>query len=281
MQTILKSKSKSVTIDNEAAFVVIGESINPTRRKKLTAAFTDRNYNYVMELADSQIKAGADVLDINVGVPGLDEVSLLPDVVTAVTAQFDTPLCLDSPNPQALAAALAVAPERTLVNSVNGEEASLNAILPIVKEFNAPVIGLTMDDDGISMDVDKRVAIAGKIIERAAKLGIPSSDVVIDPLVMAVSADHNAGKVTLETIQRIHDEFDANITMGASNVSFGLPLRSVINQAFMAIAISVGTSCAITNPVHLTNTIRAADLLLGRDFYSMRYIQHYRQTQKS
>lgn len=281
MQTILKSKSKSVTIDNEAAFVVIGESINPTRRKKLTAAFTDRNYNYVMELADSQIKAGADVLDINVGVPGLDEVSLLPDVVTAVTAQFDIPLCLDSPNPQALAAALAVAPERTLVNSVNGEEASLNAILPIVKEFNAPVIGLTMDDDGISMDVDKRVAIAGKIIERAAKLGIPSSDVVIDPLVMAVSADHNAGKVTLETIQRIHDEFDANITMGASNVSFGLPLRSVINQAFMAIAISVGTSCAITNPVHLTNTIRAADLLLGRDSYSMRYIQHYRQTQKS
>jgi 5-methyltetrahydrofolate--homocysteine methyltransferase len=280
MQTELQGSASSVTIDSAGTFVVIGESINPTRRKRLTDAYQQRQFDYVLELARLQIEWGADVLDVNVGVAGIDEVSLLPEVVQAIAQQVDVPLCLDSADPQAIAAALAVAPGRCLINSVNGEEAALTAILPVAKEFGVPVIGLVMDDDGISMEAEKRLSIAGKIIERAAKLGIPAADIVIDPLVMAVGADHNAGRVTLETIQRVHTEFGVNIVLGASNVSFGLPERQVINQAFLALAMSHGASCAITNPVKLTSTIRAADLILGKDDFSMRYIQHYRQMQK-
>ena len=280
MQTELRGSSSTVTIDSAGPFVVIGESINPTRRKRLTDAYQQRQFDYVLELARSQIECGADVLDVNVGVAGIDEVSLLPEVVQAIAEQIDVPLCLDSAYPEAIAAALAVAPGRCLINSVNGEDAALQAILPVAKEFGAPVIGLVMDDDGISMDAEKRLSVAGKIIERAAKLGIPAADIIIDPLVMAVGADHNAGRVTLETIHRVHTEFGVNIALGASNVSFGLPERQVINQSFLALAMSHGASCAITNPVKLTSTIRAADLILGKDSYSMRYIQHYRQMQK-
>lgn len=279
MQTLVKGKTREFFIDNNGPMAVIGESINPTRRKKLNEAYETRQYAYVLELAEAQIKGGADILDINVGAPGLDEVTLMAEVVRAVSEQFDVPLCLDSPNPKVLASGLAAAPGRALVNSVNGEEAALSAILPVVKEFGVPVIGLVMDDDGISMDSDKRLAIAGMIIERAARLGIPKGDIIIDPLVMAVGADHAAGKVTLETIEKVHREFDVNINLGASNVSFGLPDRHTINQAFLALAMLAGASCAITNPVTLTGIIRAADLLMGRDSYSMRYIQHYRSQQ--
>jgi 5-methyltetrahydrofolate--homocysteine methyltransferase len=173
-----------------------------------------------------------------------------------------------------------VAPGRCLINSVNGEERSLDALLPLAKEFDAPLIGLVMDDDGISMDPNRRLAVAGKILERAAQIGISAEDIIIDPLVMAVGADHNAGRVTLETIDLVHKEFGVNIVLGASNVSFGLPERQIINQAFLSIAIALGASCAITNPAKLTSTIRAADLLLGRDEYSMRYIKHYRRMQR-
>jgi 5-methyltetrahydrofolate--homocysteine methyltransferase len=259
---------------------VIGESINPTRRKRPTGAFTERQYDFVLELAESQIRAGADVLDVNVGVPGIDEPEVMREVVTAVSKAFDIPLCLDSPNPETLAAGLAVAPGRPLVNSVNGEEKSLTAILPVVQEFGVPVIGLVIDDDGISMDPEKRLAVAGKIINRAGQLGIPIEDIVIDPLAMAVSADHTAGQVTLRTIELIHDEFGLNMTLGASNVSFGLPERQIVNQAFMALVAQKGVSAAITNPLKLTSTIRAVDLLLGRDEYSMRYIKQYRSSQK-
>ena len=281
MQTRLQGKTKAFIIDNEGPMTIIGESINPTRRKKLNEAFATRQYDYVLELAQSQVDAGADILDINVGAPGMDEVSLMREVVQAVSARFDVPLCLDSPNPKVLESGLSAAPGRALVNSVNGEEAALTAILPVVKAFGVPVIGLVMDDDGIAMDSDRRLAIAGKIIERAAKLGIPKEDVMIDPLVMAVGADHNAGVITLETIAKIREEFDVNINLGASNVSFGLPDRDTINQAFLALAIHAGASCAITNPVHLTGIIRASDLLMGRDAYSMRYIKHFRSQQKA
>jgi 5-methyltetrahydrofolate--homocysteine methyltransferase len=281
MQTILKGKTKVVTIDTDSAMTVIGESINPTRRKKLISAFTDRQYDYVLELADSQIAAGADVLDINVGVPGIDEPAVMREVVTAVGNHVNVPLCLDSNDPKTLAAGLAAAVGRPLVNSVNGEEKSLAAILPVVREFGVPVIGLVIDDDGISMDPQKRLAIAAKIIERAAQLGIPIEDIVIDPLAMAISADHGGGAVTLRTIDLIHRELGVNMTLGVSNVSFGLPERPVINKAFMALVMQMGVSCAITNPVELTSTIRAVDLLLGRDEYSMRYIKHYRATQKA
>lgn len=276
MKTTLKGKEKTVTIEPDGPMTIIGESINPTRRKKLIDAFREREYDYVLELAESQIQAGADVLDINVGVPGIDETRLMREVVTAVAAQADIPLCLDSNDPGTLAAGLAAAPGRPLVNSVNGEEKSLAAILPVVKEFGVPVIGLVIDDDGISMEPEKRLAIAGKIIERAAQAGIPIEDIVIDPLAMAVSADHRAGLVTLKTIELIHNEFGANMTLGASNVSFGLPERQILNQAFLALVAPIGVSAVITNPVRLTSTIRAIDLLLGRDEYSRRYIRHYR-----
>lgn len=281
MKTILKGTNKTVTIDTDGPMTIIGESINPTRRKKLSGAFTERQYDFVLELAESQIQAGADVLDINVGVPGIDEQAVVKEVVSVVSEAYGVPLCLDSPNPDTLAAGLAAAPGRPLVNSVNGEEKSLSSILPVVKEFDVPVIGLVIDDDGISMDPEVRLSIAAKIIERAAQVGIPIENILIDPLAMAVSADHTAGRVTLRTIELIHNEFGVNMTLGASNVSFGLPDRHTINQAYLALVAQAGVSAAITNPVKLTSSIRAVDLLLGKDEYSMRYIKHFRKTQKA
>lgn len=280
MQTELRGVSSKVTIDGDGPFVIIGEGINPTRRKRLAEAYVEHQFQYVLELAQTQIETGADVLDVNVGVAGIDEVSLLPAVVQAIAAAFDIPLCLDSANPEAIAAALTVAPGRCLINSVNGEKRSLDALLPVAKEFDAPLVGLVMDEDGISMDADERLAVAGKIIERAAQVGIPAENIVIDPLVLAVGADHEAGRVTLDTIDLVHKEFGVNVVLGASNVSFGLPERQIINQAFLSIAMGCGASCAITNPSKLSSTVRAADLLLGKDEYSMRYIKHYRRMQK-
>ena len=279
MQTILISNKSEVKIDTEGSFVIIGEKINPTGNKKLATALREEDYDYVRELARKQVEAGADVLDINVGVPEIDEVSLLPRVIEIVTSEIDVPICLDSANHEALAAGLAVAPGKPLVNSVNGEQASLEALLPIIKDYGAAVIGLTMDDDGIPNDVDVRVGIAGKILERAAKIGIPAEDVVIDPLVLTIAADSNAGVVTLQTIEKVRREFGVNINLGASNVSFGLPDRHTINQAFLALAAGVGATCAITDPLKLTSTIRAIDLLLGRDPYGGRYIKHFRSQQ--
>jgi 5-methyltetrahydrofolate--homocysteine methyltransferase len=280
MQTILKSKSKEVKIDTNAPVSIIGESINPTRRKKLTAALLSQDMSYVFELARIQLDTGADILDVNVGAPGVDEVEVLPQVALAVCEQFDAPICLDSSNRQALIAALKIMPGKPLVNSVNGEEASLSAVLPIVKEYGAAVIGLTMDDDGISNDPETRLTIAGRILERAAKIGIPAEDVVIDPLVLTVGADQKAGLVTLTTIELVRKEFGVNINLGASNVSFGLPDRHTVNQAFLALGAGAGASCVITNPEKLTATLRAADLLLGRDVYAGRYIGHYRKLVK-
>jgi len=279
VQTILISDKSEVKIDTEGPFVIIGEKINPTGHKKLATALREEDYDYVRELVRIQVEAGADVLDVNVGVPGLDEVSLLPRVIEIVTSEADVPICLDSANHEALAAGLAVTPGKPLVNSVNGEQASLETVLPIVKDYGAAVIGLTMDDDGIPNDVEVRVGIAGKILERAAKIGIPAEDVVIDPLVLTIGADSNAGVVTLQTIEMIRREFGVNINLGASNVSFGLPDRHTINQAFLALAAGVGATCAITDPLKLTAMIRAIDLLRGRDPFSERYIKHFRSQQ--
>ncbi len=280
MQTRLGTDENEVIIDIDGPFVIIGEKINPTGRKKLAQALRDGDFEYVRELARKQVAAGADILDVNVGVPGLDEVLLLPKAIEMVTSAVAVPICLDSANYKALAAGLAVTPGKPLVNSVNGEEESLNAVLPIVKDHDAAVIGLTMDDDGIPNDVDVRVAIAGKILERAAKVGIPAEDVVIDPLVLTVGADSDAGVITLQTIERIQREFGVNINLGASNVSFGLPDRHTINQAFLALAAAAGATCAITDPMKLTGTIRAIDLLCGHDSYGGRYIKHFRSQQQ-
>jgi len=276
MKTTLRSQTNEVVIDTDGPFVIIGEKINPTGRKKLAAQLKERNFEYVRDLALKQVSTGADLLDVNVGVPGEDEEALLPEVCKIVIEATDAPLCIDSANRDALAAALAVVPGKPLVNSVNGEEKSLQAVLPVVKEFGAAVIGLTMDDDGIPNDPEVRLSIAEKIIERAAKLGIPAEDVVIDPLVLTVGADSKAGWVTLQTIELVRREFGANVNLGASNVSFGLPERHTLNQAFLGLAIGAGASCAITDPMKLSLTIRALDLLRGRDDFGGRYIKHFR-----
>jgi 5-methyltetrahydrofolate--homocysteine methyltransferase len=279
MKTLLKSKNNTINITSDGPITIIGESINPTRRKKLSSALLTGEYDYIYELAKAQIDSGADVLDINVGAPGVDEVVVLPKVVQAISDAFDVPVCLDSSNREALAAALKVVPGKPLVNSVNGEEASLNALLPIIKDFGAAVIGLTMDDNGISTDPEVRLSIAAKILERAARAGIPAEDVVIDPLVLTVGADQNAGRVTLTTIELVRRELGVNINLGASNVSFGLPDRHTVNQAFLALGAGAGASCVITNPEKLTPIIRASDLLLGRDPFAGRFIKDFRKRQ--
>jgi 5-methyltetrahydrofolate--homocysteine methyltransferase len=274
--TQLKGATTEVNIAGDCPVVIIGEKINPTGNKRLAAALRERDLEYVRKLALNQIAAGADVLDVNVGVPELDEVSLLPEVLSVLAAEVPVPFCLDSANPKALAAALAVIPGKPLVNSVNGGDKSLEAVLPIVKERGAAVIGLTMDENGIPNEPETRAAIAGRILERAAKLGIPAEDVIIDPLVLTVGADSKAGAITLRTIELVRREFGTNISLGASNVSFGLPDRQTLNQTFLALAIGAGTSCVITDPTKMTATVRAADLLLARDTYGKRFITYFR-----
>jgi 5-methyltetrahydrofolate--homocysteine methyltransferase len=228
------------------------------------------------------VAAGAAVLDVNAGVPDADEPALLQQVLHAVLDVTDVPLCIDTANPQALAAALSLYKGKALVNSVNGEEKSLNAVLPLVKEYGAAVIGLCMDDNGIPPTSAGRLAVAAKIIERAGQLGIPPADVVIDPLALTMSADSNSGRITLETINLVVQEFGNNITMGASNISFGMPDRKYINSTFIAIAIHAGLTCPITNPLvtEVVTAVLAADLSLGRDEYGLRWIKAYRQRQK-
>lgn len=275
MKTILTGRTKEVIIDTEGPVVIIGESINPTRRKKLVLTLQENNFDYLLELAESQIRAGADVLDVNVGFPGVDDIKLLPEAVIAIQNKFDIPLCLDSPNPQAIEAALKVSAGKCLINSVNGKEASMQALLPLAREYGAAIIALCMDDDGITNDPEKRLAIAEKIIERAAKLGISAEDVVIDPLAMAVSAEPNACLVTLETIKLVHQKLGHNITLGASNISFGLPDRESLNSAFMTLSIYCGLTCPIANPEKITAAVRATDLVLGKDDFAVRFVEYF------
>ncbi len=263
-----------MVIDTEGPVVIIGESINPTRRKKLVETLSQYNFDFAIQLGKSQVDAGADVLDVNVGYPGVDDVALLPATVRAIQQEVDVPLCLDSPNPAAIEAALKVIEGKALINSVNGEEKSLEAVLPIAKEYGAAVIGLVMDDEGITQDPEKRLQIAEKILNRAIQAGISKEDVVIDPLAMAVSADPNACLVTLETIRLVHEKLGLNITQGASNISFGLPCREYLNNAHMTLSIWNGLTCPIANPAKITSVVRATDLVRARDDYAMRFVEH-------
>ncbi|GMQ94070.1 MAG: methyltetrahydrofolate cobalamin methyltransferase [Acidimicrobiia bacterium] len=276
MKTTLSSDAMSVDIDTDGPLTIIGEKINPTGRKRLAATLKEGDLDYVVELAVRQVEAGADVLDINVGVPGIDEVKKMREVVSAVSSAVDVPLCIDSPNHESVAAGLEACPGRPLVNSVNGEERSMSAILPLVKKHDAAVIGLTLDEDGIPETAEARFAVAKKIIDRAESHGIPLESIVIDPLVLTVGADSDAAKVTLETIALLTAEYGININLGASNVSFGLPDRHTVNQAFLGMAMGAGASCAITDVAKMAPTIRAADLLRGRDPHGMRYIKYFR-----
>ncbi len=201
MQTILHSEKAEVVIDPEIKFSIIGEKINPTGRKQLAEALAKRDYDYVCNLAIKQVAAGADLLDINVGAPGIDEIVILPELARLVSRTVDIPLCLDSANREALVAALEVLPGKPLINSVNGERASLERVLPVVKEYGAAVIGLTMDENGIPESAEQRLAVAGKILEQAARTGIPLEDIIIDPLVLTVGANSKAASVTLQTIE--------------------------------------------------------------------------------
>jgi len=270
-----------VIIDTEGPVVIIGESINPTRRKKLVETLSRNDFSFALQLAGTQIDTGADVLDVNVGYPGVDDVSLLPATVGSIQEHYDIPLCLDSPNPKAIEAALKVTEGKPLINSVNGEEKSLGAILPLVREYGAAVIGLVMDDEGITHDPEKRLRIAEKIVNRAIQMGIPGEDVVIDPMAMAVSADPNACMVTLETIRLVRDHLGQNITQGASNISFGLPGREYLNSAYMTLSIWNGLTCPIANPAKITALVRATDLIRARDDYAMRFVEFIQQMENS
>ncbi len=279
MHTVLKSTTKEVTIGIDKPFIMIGEKINPTGNKKLAAALQAGNLDAARQLAERQVAWGADVLDINVGVPGMDEVALIEQVVRIVSQAVDVPLCIDSGKSEILAAGLKAAPGKPLVNSVNAEEKQLASVLPVVKERGAAVIGLTIDDNGIPKTPEERVAAADRIIQRAVQMGIPIEDIIIDPLVMTVGSDSKAALVTLQTIELLRKEFGVNINLGASNVSFGLPDRLTVNQAFLALGIQAGATCSITDPIKLGSTVRATDLLLGRDSFSMRYIKYFRNAE--
>jgi 5-methyltetrahydrofolate--homocysteine methyltransferase len=276
MQTILKGKSKEVTIGINRPFIMIGEKINPTGRKKLAAALMEGNFDYICQLAENQVAWGAEVLDINVGVPGLDEVEAIKRLVTIVASVVDVPFCLDSSNPAVLAAGMEVTPGKPLINSVSGEDRILDSVLPLVKERGAAVIGLTMDDNGIPRTPEERLAVAEKILDRAARLGISNEDVIIDPLVLTVGSDSKAALVTLQTVELLRKEFGVNINLGASNVSFGLPERQIVNTTFLTLAVQMGATCAITDPIKLGQSVKAVDLLLGRDDNSLRYLKYFR-----
>ncbi len=280
MHTILKSNGKEVVIGIDKPFVIIGEKINPTGIKKLGQALVDGNMDYVKQLAKRQVDWGADVLDVNVGHPQIDEAAIIPMVVEAVKSVVDVPLCIDSNDPKILEAGLNAAPGKPLINSVNGEEKQLASVLPLAKERGAVLLGLTIGENGIPATAEERLAVAGHIIERAAKMGIPIEDIIIDPLVMTVGHNSLAATVTLKAIELIRKEYGVNMSLGASNVSFGLPDRHSVNSAFLALAMQAGVTCSITDPIKLGSSIRATDLLLGRDANSIRYLKYFRATEK-
>ena len=280
METRVSSATKEVIIADGQPTVLIGERINPTGKKKLAEALKAGNLDIVGNEALAQVQAMADIIDINVGMLDVDEVSLLPRAVQAVMDSVDVPLCLDSASPQALAAALKAYKGKPLINSVTGEEHSLEKVLPLVREYGTAVIGLLQDDEGIPNNPERRLAIAGKIVDRAQAVGIPSHDIVIDCLAGTVGADTNAGLVTIETIRRVKAELGLNLTLGASNISFGLPDRDRLNSAFVAMAIAAGVTCLIVDVARVRTMVLAADLILGRDRHARRYIEAYRQRQK-
>lgn len=280
METKVSSHSKEVIIGDNHPTVLIGERINPTGKKKLADALKVGNLEIVCKEALAQTQAGADIIDVNVGVFGIDEAVLLPKAVQAVMETVDTPLCLDSSNPDALEAALKVYKGKALVNSVTGEEHSLKRVLPLIKDYGAAVIGLVQDEDGIPKDAEGRVRVAHKIVKEVEEAGIPREDLVIDCLAFAVGAEPASGLAVVEAIRRIKTELGVNMTMGASNVSFGLPDRELLNNAFVVIATAAGATCLIVDAAKVRPIILAADLVLGRDNRARRFIEAYRQRPK-
>ena len=280
METRVSSATREVTIGDSQPTVLIGERINPAGKKKLAEALKAGDMETVRSEALAQAQAGADILDVNISTFGINEVALLPQAVKAVMDAVDIPLCLDSTNTEALAAALKVYKGKPLINSVTGEEHSLDKILPLVKEYGAAVIGLVQDDEGIPKDSERRVAIAHKIVERAEAASIPRSDIIIDCLTLAVGADTTSGLAALETARRVKAELGVNLTLAVSNISFGLPDRHLPNSAFLAMAIAAGVTCLIVDVAKTRPMVLAADLILNRDMRARRYIEAYRQSKE-
>ncbi len=276
MLTILRGTTQEVTIGPDLPTVMIGERINPTGRKEFSAELRAGNLSRIARDAQAQVDAGAAVLDINVGAAGVAEVELLPQAVQIVQDTVEVPICIDSSNTEALAAALKICKGRALVNSVNGEEKRLQQVLPVVAQFGAAVIGLCMDDSGIPETAEKRLAVAEKILSRAQAVGIKQEDVLLDPLVMTVGANYQAVLITLQTAQLIRAKLGNNMTAGASNASYGMPDRELLNTIFLTGFVQSGVNAPICNPMKNALAVRAIDLMLGRDEWGMKYIQMYR-----
>lgn len=279
MDTVLSYQDKQVTIGPDHPFVVIGERINPTRRKKLAAAMAAGDFSLVQEDALRQVAAGAQVLDVNAGIPGADEPALLKGAAQAVLEVAQVPLCFDSANPDALAAALSIYPGKALINSTTAEANMMDRVLPLARQYGAAVIGVITDEAGIPATAEDRLAVAHKLVDQAHKYGLKSEDVIIDALALTVGADHNSGRITLDSLSLISQKLGVNLSLGASNVSFGLPDRKIINVAYLALAISRGLTAAITDPTipEIQTTLQACDLLMGHDEYGMRWIKAFRQ----
>ena len=268
-------------MSGDRPFVIIGERINPTGRKVLAAEMKEGVMDRVRSDAQAQAAAGAHMLDVNAGIPAIDEPALLVAAIQAVMDVTDLPICIDSSIIEALEAGLSAYEGKALVNSVTAEEERMERILPLVKKHGAAVIGMANDETGITMVPEERLALARRIIERAADHGIPQEDVIIDPIAMTVAADPTCGLITLETMRLIRDRLGNNMTCGASNVSFGLPDRPAVNAAFLPLAMHAGLTCAITNPLEaqVRRAILAGDLLLGHDEYAMKWISSFRAQQ--
>jgi 5-methyltetrahydrofolate--homocysteine methyltransferase len=281
METIISSTVTEVVIGDERPTVLIGERINPSGKKALADSLKTGNLELVRKEALAQVQAGADIIDVNVGTFGVDEVTMLPKAVQAVMDVVDVPLCLDSTNPDALESALKVYKGKPLVNSVSAERHSIGRVLALVKEYGTAVIGLLQDDDGIPKDSERRVSIAHKIVEQAEAAGISRENVIIDCMVFSVGADPSSGPAVIEAIHRIKAELGVNITLGASNISFGLPDRYLLNSAFVAMAIAAGVTCLIVDTAKVRFSVLASDLMVGRDKHARRYIEGYRQRQRA
>jgi 5-methyltetrahydrofolate--homocysteine methyltransferase len=282
MRTVLSSASKEVVIGPEEPFCIIGERINPTGRKVFQQQLRAGDLSRVEIDVAQQVAGGAMVLDVNMGAPLADETELMRRAVKLIQNLTDLPLCIDSSIIEVLDAGLATYQGKALVNSVTAEDDRLEAILPLVKKYGAAVIGLPNDEDEIPEDPRRRVELARKIIDVAARrYGIPAEDIVIDPLAMPVGADTLHGMRTVETIALLREEFGVNMTLGASNVSFGMPDRHTIGAAFLPVAISHGLTSAIMDArsPQVVRAVKATDLLLGRDSWGAAWIAAHRAQQ--
>jgi 5-methyltetrahydrofolate--homocysteine methyltransferase len=281
-ETVLRSATKEVVIGHDRPFCLIGERINPTGRKIFQEQLRAGDLSAIERDVAAQVAGGADVLDINMGVPLTDEADLLARAVTLVQSRTDLPICIDSSVVEALEAGLAAYQGRALVNSITAEDDRMAAILPLVKKYDAAVIALPNDADEIPMEPDKRLELVAKIVEVATtEYGIAVNDIVIDPLAMPIGADTGTGQATLTTIGRIRAEFGLNMTCGASNVSFGMPSRHALGASFLPIAMYAGLTSAImdTRTPQIVEAVKGADLLLGHDEWGMSWIAAHRAKQ--